>query len=126
MMERSIGPPTGMEQAMARGQRAGGNPVERGSLGTSMMSDLADLTAPPPAVDEGAEAGSDLQTELKKVDRAALAQSRPAEQRRPASGPAQLAEDARASLNALMAATAALFLAAIYKAIRLRQRRRSR
>jgi hypothetical protein len=48
------------------------NPIERGRLGSGMMSDDArktmDITKSKPAADQGAEAGSDLEAELEKTD----------------------------------------------------------
>lgn len=99
---------------MARGRRPGGNPVERGTLGHSMMSAVADLAPPVSAAEQGAEAGSDLQTELQKVDRAAL--SRPApEPARPAAGERPLA------MPMIAIGAAAIIAAAIYKAARGRR-----
>jgi hypothetical protein len=47
------------------------SPTERGGLGTGMMSDDAqkgmDIMNSPSAADQGAEAGSDLATELDKT-----------------------------------------------------------
>jgi hypothetical protein len=47
--------------------------VERGALGTGMMSDVnekgMDITQSPSAAEQGAEAGADLKSELEKVDR---------------------------------------------------------
>jgi hypothetical protein len=95
---------------MARNRMARGNPVARGALGTSMMSRVADLAQPPPATDEGAEPGSDLQTELRKIDRAAL------------SGGERSAVTQQ-SIPLITIGAAAIVLAAMYKAVRGRRRR---
>lgn len=100
---------------MTKGRRPSKNPVERGTLGHSMMSAVADL-APPPSV---AEPGSDLQTELKKLDQAALS--------RPAPDSAHPAGERAATMPQLMPiiglGATAIIAAAIYQAARGRSRR---
>ncbi|HEY0523665.1 MAG TPA: hypothetical protein VGD08_09760 [Stellaceae bacterium] len=64
---------TGKDQGNRNAGRspAEGSPMARGRLGTGMMSDDAqkgmDIMNSPSAADEGAEAGSDMATELDKT-----------------------------------------------------------
>jgi len=82
-----------------------------------MMSAVADLAPPASAAEQGAEPGSDLQTELQKVDRAALP--------RAASESAEHAPGERAvpppSLTIIAWGAAVIILAALYKAARRRR-----
>jgi hypothetical protein len=114
---------------MATGRKLDGNPIERGALGTGMMSGLADLNEAPSAAEQGSVVGSDLQTELQKIDRTALARSR-ADQRLDRSGTRN-----SATYNArhpelphagavLTVGVAAVVVAAVYKAVRGRTRGR--
>jgi hypothetical protein len=80
-----------------------------------MMSAVADLAPPPSAAEQGAEPGSDLQTELQKVDRAALSRAAPT----PAHG--ERAAAMPSSMPIITAGAAAIILAAIYKAARRRR-----
>lgn len=105
---------------MAKGRRRSGNPVARGTLGQSMMSAVADLAPPAPAAEQGAEPGSDLQTELQKLDRAALARSAP-EPAHPAAG--ERAAAMPSAMPVITVGAAAIIVAAIYTAARSRRQR---
>ena len=102
---------------MAKGRRPSGTPVERGSLGHSMMSAVAELGPTESAAEQGAESGSDLQTELQKLDRGALSQ--------PAESPHGAARERAAAMASTMpiitCGAAAIILAAMYKAVRGRR-----
>jgi hypothetical protein len=60
----------------ARRDPADRDAIDRGQLGTGMMSDdtgdTMDITKTPSAAEQGAETGSDLKTELEKVDKSNL------------------------------------------------------
>ena len=103
---------------MAKGRRPSANPVARGAMGHSMMSAVADLAPPTPARELGAEPGSDLQTELQKLDRAALARAAPRPDARAAG---EGAAATALSMPIIAFAAAAVISAAIYKAIRGRR-----
>lgn len=103
---------------MAKGRRPSGNPVQRGTLGHSMMSGVAELAPPTSAVEQGAEAGSDLQTELQKVDRAALSRAAPRSAHRAAG---KRAEVSPPSMPIITFGAATIIVAAIYKAVRRRR-----
>jgi len=104
---------------MARGRKPSGNPVARGALGHSMMSAVADLAPAAPAAEQGAEPGSDLQTELQKLDRAALTRS--PRRAHPAAGERAAAMPGLTPIVTVGAA--AIIIAAIYKAARRRRQR---
>lgn len=63
---------------VARRSREGADPIARGGFGTGMMSGLSrGLAEAPSALAQGAVAGSDLQTELSKIDRGRVVRARP-------------------------------------------------
>jgi hypothetical protein len=103
---------------MAKGRKPSGNPVERGTLGHSMMSAVADVATPASAAEQGAEPGSDLQTELQKVDRAALS--------RAAQGSAHRTDGERTAVGSpsmpiIAVGAAAIIAVAMFKAARRRR-----
>ena len=100
---------------MTKGRPPSDTPVARGALGHSMMSAVADLAPPESAAEQGAEPGSDLQTELQKLDRAAL--TRPARQATRHAGPERTAAR-RSALPIITMGAAAIILAAAFKAVR--------
>ena|SRR6185312_618165 len=100
---------------MTKGRRPSRNPVQRGTLGHSMMSAVADVAPAASAAEQGAEAGSDLQTELQKVDRAALSHAAPRSAHRTAGKRAAAMPQ---PMPIITFGAAAIIAAAMYKAVR--------
>jgi hypothetical protein len=92
--------------------------VARGTLGHSMMSAVADLPPPASAAEQGAEPGSDLQTELQKLERAALPRAAPESAQH---APGERAAVLPPSMRIIAWGAALIIVAAVYKATRRRR-----
>ena len=101
------------------------NAIERGGLGSGMMSELSsDLGETPSAAEEGAVAGSDLQTELSRLDvrTAVAARHEQAKPRWVGAIPPFMAPEAGRVLAAAAAGIAGAAAANVYLARRVERR----